>query len=497
MGLGLEAATEVVNVNGQNLSLLEDFLQLEDKDVETLCRVIRRPGGANAAGNQNQGIQVSAMAEANLKRMTYQMRHSTRVSRPFVWADISLVSVRALSAQAEMEASHKDPITLPIMDPKNWTKNFEAIDEYFRGLRGYKKSPLSYVYRGDLVPALAAVDPPTGAPGSLHISHDDKMCARGPILLAGAAVGPDTETIGPFAPSFIVDRAAVWEKLAEILLTNDAFTVIKAAKKAQNGRRAYQLLYAHYLGPNNVGNMAGEAETVLNTVQYHGEKRQWNFEKYALTHLRQHLILEALMAHGYVGIDPGSKVCFLLAGIRCSTLDAVKTHIISDEGLRVDFARCVTLFKDFVKQTAQTTNAQLGIAAMSVNDGGGGKRKGKDRWYTMDEWRALPEDEQAIIRKTRASRKNKSGGKTPPKSGPKTKRKFDAGSVQKLKDKVQNQKRQLAAMHAAAKSATDDVDGDAMESDSGSDGDQRKHSALTRQGAVPRKAGRKGGDSKN
>jgi hypothetical protein len=37
--------------------------------------------------------------------------------------------------------------------------------------------------------------------------------------------------------------------------------------------------------------MAGEAETVLKTVQYHGEKRQWNFEKYSRTHLRQHLIL--------------------------------------------------------------------------------------------------------------------------------------------------------------------------------------------------------------
>ena len=61
---------------------------------------------------------------------------------------------------------------------------------------------------------LAAVDRPTGAVGSLHISHDDEMCVRGPILLAGAVVGPDAETIRPFAPSFIVDRAAVWEKLA-------------------------------------------------------------------------------------------------------------------------------------------------------------------------------------------------------------------------------------------------------------------------------------------
>jgi len=204
------------------------------------------------------------------------------------------------------------------------------------------------------------------------------MCARGPILLAGAAVGPDAETPGSFAPSFIVDRAAVWEKLAEILLTNDAFTVIKGAKKTRNGRLAYQLLYVHYLGPNNAGDMAGEAENVLTTARYHGEKRQWNFKKYALMHLRQHLILEALMAHGYVGIDPGSKVRFLLAGIRCSTLDAVKTRIISDESLRSDFACCITLFKDFVKQTAQTSNAQHGIAAMSVNDGGG-KSKGEDR----------------------------------------------------------------------------------------------------------------------
>jgi hypothetical protein len=40
IGLSLKAATEVTNINGQNLSILEDFLQLKNKDVETLCRVI-------------------------------------------------------------------------------------------------------------------------------------------------------------------------------------------------------------------------------------------------------------------------------------------------------------------------------------------------------------------------------------------------------------------------------------------------------------------------
>jgi hypothetical protein len=129
MGLSLEAATEVVNVNRQNLSILEDFLQLEDKDVITLCRVIKQPGGVNAAGNQNQGMQVLAMAEANLKCMCYQLRHHTHVSRPVIWADITLLSVCALLAQAEIVVSHRDPITLPVMDLKNWTKNFEAFDK--------------------------------------------------------------------------------------------------------------------------------------------------------------------------------------------------------------------------------------------------------------------------------------------------------------------------------------------------------------------------------
>jgi hypothetical protein len=71
ISLSLEAATEVTAVNGQNLSGVNDFLQLEDKDIETMCRVIRRSGGVNAAGNTNPGISVSAMAEVNLKRMIY------------------------------------------------------------------------------------------------------------------------------------------------------------------------------------------------------------------------------------------------------------------------------------------------------------------------------------------------------------------------------------------------------------------------------------------
>jgi hypothetical protein len=144
------------------------------------------------------------------------------------------------------------------------------------------------------------------------------------------------------------------------------------------------------------------------------------------------------VAYGYTGINAGSKVRYLLGGIKCGALDAVRTRIMSDKDLCTDFARCISLFKDFVKQSVQTINAQLGIAAMSVMPDGG-RGKGKDRWYTIDEWRALPKDEQATIRKARADGKKKGGGKNPSKNLPK--KKF--GSVQKLKDKIKNQKHQL------------------------------------------------------
>ena len=64
--------------------------------------------------------------------------------------------------------------------------------------------------------------------------------------------------------------------------------------------------------------------------------------------------------------------------IKTNTLDAVKSHIILDALLRLDFTWCVTLYKDFSKQSVIMVNVQLGIAALNV----AGTYKKKDRWYT-------------------------------------------------------------------------------------------------------------------
>ena len=59
----------------------------------------------------------------------------------------------------------------------------------------------------------------------------------------------------------------------------------------------------HYLGPNNVDNMASLAEKKLAMMTYTGEHRCWTFKKYITLHKDQHSILEGLTEHGYVGID--------------------------------------------------------------------------------------------------------------------------------------------------------------------------------------------------
>ena len=191
----MEHCRIVLRTGGQNHSFLslriESGFVLQRRESYSLrsCIIPQTAGELlpplrhiSSAGNANPVISVLAMAEANPKRMIYQLRHVACCSRPITWADVMLVSVRKLGMQAEMKESHKDPMMLLVIEPKNWPKTFEAIDEYFRGPRGCKGHPLKCVYCNRLVPAAAAVDPATGVAGSSYISLDEEMIARGPII---------------------------------------------------------------------------------------------------------------------------------------------------------------------------------------------------------------------------------------------------------------------------------------------------------------------------
>ena len=151
-------------------------------------------------------------------------------------------------------------------------------------------------------------------------------------------------------PMFVPDNKMLFDMLAELTREHECWTCIKSHARARNGRAAYVALNNHYLGPNSIGNMAATAEHKLINATYRGEGRHWDFERYATLHKEQHTILEGLEEYGYAGMDEGIKTRQLLAGIKTTALDGVKTQILCNAELRQDFAKCVVLFKDYIMQ---------------------------------------------------------------------------------------------------------------------------------------------------
>jgi hypothetical protein len=95
----------------------------------------------------NPGIAIPQKAENNLKLMCFLLRYKERTSReifsrpalrrrPFVPSRTSRNGKRSMRM-----------LMLPEMNPKDWPRTFEAIEDWLRGVLGVSKIPLAYVIR--------------------------------------------------------------------------------------------------------------------------------------------------------------------------------------------------------------------------------------------------------------------------------------------------------------------------------------------------------------
>ena len=66
MKLTYEAVGVFITNDGQGLIMIDDLVQLNEKYVEGLCRVLQRHGGTTGVVS-NPGVAVSEMAEATYK----------------------------------------------------------------------------------------------------------------------------------------------------------------------------------------------------------------------------------------------------------------------------------------------------------------------------------------------------------------------------------------------------------------------------------------------
>jgi hypothetical protein len=193
------------------------------------------------------------------------------------------------------EVGFKKTAEEPEINDKYWPRTLEKIKECLASQYGVTGDTLDYVVHPDI-----AVKPEAEDPAENYETVDKEMTARAPHM----------------GRSFLDDRQKVWDIMSNICCKHYLFVYIKPALQTRNRRDAYMLLFDHFLGPNNVGNMASEAETKLTGNLYNGEKKRFTWETYVKIHTEQHSVLNGLKDYGYTGIDDSSKVCNLLKGIK-------------------------------------------------------------------------------------------------------------------------------------------------------------------------------------
>ena len=369
-------------VDAQGIDSVRELGYLNDEDVINLCKTIRRPGGhlpnpAYVAGGAMNptipytGIMVSQRAETNMQLASYTVRHHNRISRATNVTAMNPTSIRRLRELKIKEDSRDgDPPTAPTIDPKNWPKTMDALQDYFCCVLGETKAPLAYIIRDVATVPDEADDAPDN-----YDTPENEMIAR----------MPHQDAQGDDLPTYIHDRSKVWQTMSEVCRDDKCWTYVKPFQRSRDGRGAFQALHTHYLGANHVNNMASVAEAKLAQAKYYGEKRRYNFESYISTLNEQFQVLNNLKRYGYAGIDEASKVRRLNSGIKTEKLNAPKAQIMSNRALQDNFDDAVGLYQDFIAQSKPShDNDEFNVSGFEGGgggSGGGGRGKGGGKYY--------------------------------------------------------------------------------------------------------------------
>lgn len=120
LGLSDDAATEITRATGQNILQVEDFADLREEEIKLLFLSLKHPGGVDANGNRNYGIQVNMIGQRNVAAMSFLTKHTLNcLDRDLSHAGIQLANVKKAQAMQVQEENHLDPAVVPVFDPKN------------------------------------------------------------------------------------------------------------------------------------------------------------------------------------------------------------------------------------------------------------------------------------------------------------------------------------------------------------------------------------------
>ena len=122
----------------------------------------------------------------------------------------------------------------------------------------------------------------------------------------------------------------------------------KYAVKTLNIHLVYKRIYNHLFGSNALGRRNASCETTIGRLEYHGEKKSFNWEKYTNLHVEQNGIKSTLTDHGFNYWSEAQKSRYLIKLINTNLLDTCLSNTSRSETLHDDFSAAARNVADFL-----------------------------------------------------------------------------------------------------------------------------------------------------
>jgi hypothetical protein len=141
----------------------------------------------------------------------------------------------------------------------------------------------------------------------------------------------------PFDPTFVQDLAKVYDILHTTWGTLQPWTHARcAAAKTKNRCKAFRVLHTHLLGGQQLVTSGSAIMTRLQSLQYDGNKRNFDFNKYVALHVAGHNDHNDLGEYGVEPLTKSLKILWFQKGITDKSLDTIWASILAAP------ASCVT-----------------------------------------------------------------------------------------------------------------------------------------------------------
>jgi hypothetical protein len=192
--------------------------------------------------------------------------------------------------------------------------------------------------------------------------------------------------IGLTGPKYMSDRTKVYQLLKGLMVDTDGWTWMQQFDRAQDGRRAWQALCAHYDGPGETQKRIMQARASISELYYKSEA-SFSFEKFT-TKLRE---AYAVMEDNEEPVLPQTQVRDMCDRITCDHT-AVVTAVVQ---VRTGTDRAGIQYKDsftsaanhiseiisqtFPKIQAKGFNRRQRVASVGGNGRGPGRGRGSGR----------------------------------------------------------------------------------------------------------------------